>query len=83
VVIHEIAICAVHFADRDIRLRGGATAPEAQCPHVKNGYAGPVAYSHSSTVKSVEEVFGPYFVRGAADPATNDLADSFVSGFFP
>jgi phospholipase C len=53
-------------------------------PHVKTGYAGPVAYSHSSTVKSVQEVFGlSPLLRGAADPTTNDLSDLFVSGFFP
>jgi len=52
-------------------------------PHVKTGYAGPVAYSHSSTVKSVEEIFGLSLIRGAADPATHDLSDLFVSGFFP
>jgi phospholipase C len=53
-------------------------------PQVKKGYGGPVAYSHSSTVKSVQEVFGlSPLLRGAADPTTNDLSDLFVSGFFP
>jgi phosphatidylinositol-3-phosphatase len=53
-------------------------------PHVKTGgYASPVAFSHSSTLKSVEEIFGLTLLRGAADPATNDLGDLFVSGFFP
>jgi hypothetical protein len=52
-------------------------------PHVKAGHAGTVAYSHSSTLKSVEEIFGVPLLRHAADSGTNDLKDLFVSGFFP
>ena len=52
-------------------------------PHVKAGYGSPVAFTHSSTLKSVEEIFGLALVRGAGDPATNDLSDLFVPGFFP
>jgi hypothetical protein len=52
-------------------------------PHVKTGFASTLAYSHSSTLKSVEEIFGVGLLRGAADPATNDFADLFVPGFFP
>jgi hypothetical protein len=52
-------------------------------PHVKTGFASTLAYSHSSTLKSIEEIFGVGLVRGAADPATNDFADLFATGFFP
>jgi hypothetical protein len=52
-------------------------------PHVKAGHAGTVAYTHSSTLKSVEEIFGVPLLRHAADSGTNDLKDLFVSGFFP
>ena len=52
-------------------------------PHVKAGFASTLPYSHSSTLKSIEEIFGVGLLRGAADPATNDFADLFVSGFFP
>ena len=46
-------------------------------PHVKAGHAGTVAYTHSSTLKTIEEIFGVSLLRGAADPATNDLSDMF------
>jgi hypothetical protein len=52
-------------------------------PHVKTGFASTLAYSHSSTLKSIEEIFGVGLIRGAADPTTNDFADLFVTGFFP
>ena len=52
-------------------------------PHVKAGFASTLAYSHSSALKSIEEIFGVGLLRGAADPATNDFADLFVPGFFP
>jgi hypothetical protein len=52
-------------------------------PHTKTGYGSPLAFSHSSTLKSVEEIFALTLLRGAADPTTNDLSDLFVSGFFP
>jgi hypothetical protein len=68
---------------------GGGKAPNgplpfvAAGPHVKTGFASTLAYSHSSTLKSIEEIFGVGLVRGAADPTTNDFADLFVTGFFP
>jgi hypothetical protein len=46
--------------------------------NVKPGYAGPVKYDHSSTLRSIEEIFGltPY-LRAAA--SSNDLSDLFTS----
>jgi hypothetical protein len=46
---------------------------------VKPGYAGSVAYSHSSTLKTIEEIFGVPLLRGAGDAGTNDLADLFTA----
>jgi hypothetical protein len=45
----------------------------------KPGYAGAVAYSHSSLLKSLSEIFGVAPIRGAAAPGTNDLADLFTT----
>jgi hypothetical protein len=50
-------------------------------PHVKPGYASNVTYSHSSLLKTVEEMLGLPVLPSVA-PA-NDLADLFQSGFFP
>ena len=50
-------------------------------PHVKPGYVSPFRYSHSSLLKSLQEVLGlPVSVRVA--PA-NDFEDFFESGAFP
>jgi phosphatidylinositol-3-phosphatase len=50
-------------------------------PHVKAGYASPVTYSHSSLLKSVEEIFGVPILPAAS--AANDFSDLFEPGFFP
>jgi hypothetical protein len=50
-------------------------------PHVKAGYAGAVAYTHSSLLKSVEEIFS-LPVLSTVTSAT-DLKDLFQPGFFP
>jgi phospholipase C len=61
----------------------GGTASDGPLPMlaigsmVKTNYAGSVAYTHSSTIKSVEEIFSVPLLRGAADPATSDLSDLF------
>ena len=50
-------------------------------PHVKAGYAGAVAYTHSSLVKSLEEIFGLPILPAVT--TANDFADLFEPGFFP
>ena len=50
-------------------------------PGVKVGYAGGVSYTHSSIIKSVEEILGLPFL--ATVSGSNDLADLFQPGFFP
>ena len=46
-------------------------------PTVKAGYAGSVTYSHSSLVKSIEEIFGLPLLSTAA--SANDLSDLFTA----
>ena len=60
---------------------GGAESPLGMLvvsPFAKAGYAGRVQYSHSSTLRTVQEVFAvrPY-LRAAAD--SNSLSDLFVT----
>jgi len=44
------------------------------------GYSNSIAYTHSSTLKSMQEIFGVTpLLGGAADVATNDLADLFTT----
>jgi hypothetical protein len=44
------------------------------------GYSNTIAYDHSSTLKTVEEIFGVSpLLGGAADPSVTDLADLFTS----
>lgn len=44
------------------------------------GYSNTIAYDHSSTLKSVEEIFAVSpLLKGAADPSVTDLADLFTS----
>jgi len=50
-------------------------------PGVKVNYSGSVSYTHSSIVKSVEEILGLPIL--ATVSAANDLADLFNTGFFP
>ena len=50
-------------------------------PHVKAGYAGGAAYTHSSLLKSVEEIFNLPVLPTVA--GANDLKDLFQPGFFP
>ncbi len=51
-----------------------------------NAYASPLSYTHSSDLKSLEELFGVYdpntggFLGDANTPGTNDLADLFTPG---
>ncbi len=44
-------------------------------PHAKPGYANDVPYDHSSTLRTIETIFGVPFLRGARDAA--DLGDLF------
>ena len=50
-------------------------------PLAKAGHFNDVPYSHSSTLKTLEEIegVGP-FLGGAANPGTNDLRDLFLPG---
>lgn len=50
-------------------------------PGVKQNYAGAVEYTHSSLVKSVEEIFGLPILPTVAN--AQDFADLFVTGAFP
>jgi phosphatidylinositol-3-phosphatase len=44
----------------------------------KTGYSNSIHYSHSSTLKTIEEIFGVTPLLGdAANPETNDLSDLF------
>jgi hypothetical protein len=50
-----------------------------------NAYASPLSYTHSSDLKTLEELFGVYgpggaFLGDANTPGTNDLSDLFVTG---
>ena len=50
-------------------------------PHVKAGYAGAVDYTHSSLLKSLEEILGLPILPAVT--TANDFADLFEPGFFP
>ena len=50
-------------------------------PHVKAGYASPVVYSHSSLLKSLEEILGVPILPSVS--AASDFSDLFAPGFFP
>jgi hypothetical protein len=50
-------------------------------PHVKVGYSGAVAYTHSSMLKSREESLQVPVLSTVS--AANDFADLFQAGFFP
>jgi hypothetical protein len=49
--------------------------------HTKVGYTGAVTYTHSSIIKSVEEILRLPVLSTVA--SANDLADLFVAGFYP
>jgi hypothetical protein len=62
--------------------------PGADCPMglivlsplAKPGYVSQIAYDHSSTLKTMQLIFGVTpLLRGAADPAVHDLSDLFTS----
>ena len=50
-------------------------------PHVKPGYAGSVTYSHSSVLKTVEEMLGLPILSTVA--SVDDLSDRSVAGRVP
>ncbi len=50
-------------------------------PHVKPGYTSSVAFTHSSLVKTVEEIFGLPLLPTVA--SANDFADLFQPGTLP
>jgi hypothetical protein len=50
-----------------------------------NAYASPLTFTHSSDLKTLQELFGVFgqdggFLGDAGTPGTNDLADLFVAG---
>jgi hypothetical protein len=49
--------------------------------HVKPGYAGNVTYSHSSLLKSLEEILGVPILPSVS--SANDFGDLFAAGTFP
>jgi phosphatidylinositol-3-phosphatase len=61
---------------------GGSLMPfVAIGPGVKTGYAGQVAYTHSSFTKSIDEIFGLPVLSTVS--GANDLADLFQPAMFP
>jgi phospholipase C len=48
-------------------------------PLAKVGYANSIHYTHGSTLRTVETIFGLPLLRDAANPATPDLRDLFKS----
>src|SRR5262245_23482344 len=50
-------------------------------PGVKTGYAGSVPYTHSSLVKSIEQILGLPILPAVAE--ANDLSDLFKAGQYP
>jgi hypothetical protein len=52
-------------------------------PHVKAGYAGGLAYDHSSLLKSEEEILQVPILKTVTHSGAIDLADLFVTGYFP
>ena len=47
------------------------------------GYTNSTKYTHSSTLKTFERIFGVPFLRDAAAAGTTDLADLFMAGALP
>jgi len=61
---------------------GGSLMPfVAIGPHVKSGYAGQVAYTHSSFTKSIDEIFGLPILSTVT--GATDLGDLFQPATFP
>jgi hypothetical protein len=52
-------------------------------PLANVGHSNSIAYTHSSTVKTMERIFGVPYLRGAAASGTTDLEDLFVPGALP
>jgi hypothetical protein len=50
-------------------------------PHQKKGHVSSVMYSHSSYVKSLQEIFGVTVSSNVS--SANDFADFFQAGYFP
>jgi hypothetical protein len=48
-----------------------------------SGYFNSTKYTHSSTVRTFERIFGLPYLRGAAASGTVDLEDLFVPGALP
>jgi hypothetical protein len=51
-----------------------------------NAYQSTLPYTHSSDLKSLQDLFGvgaPGYLGDAGNPATNDLSDLFVPGALP
>ena len=47
------------------------------------GYNNAIKYTHSSTLKTFERIFGVPYLRDAATATTTDLSDLFVAGALP
>ena len=71
----------VIFLVWDQGARSGQLPFIAVGPHVKAGYAGSVGYSHSSLLKSLEEILGVAILPPVS--AANDFSDLFEAGTFP
>ena len=57
------------------------TAADVKPQQVKPGYTSTVAFTHSSLVKTIEEIFGLPILSTVA--SANDFADLFQPGTLP
>jgi hypothetical protein len=60
-----------------LSLSDGPIGCIAISPLAKVGYGNSIAYTHSSTLKTIEEIFSVPLLGDAATATTNDLSDLF------
>jgi hypothetical protein len=83
-IIHSAAfgndsVLFVAWDEGDLSSSDGPIGFIAVGAKVKGGgYASNVKYDHSSTLRSIEEIFGLPYLRAAGNATTNDLSDLFT-----